>query len=141
TRWELVAGERRFRAVGLLGWSEVHAVVREVDDEAMLVLALVENLQREALSPLEEAEGYRTLADRFGMTQESIARSVGKDRSTVANFLRLLRLPPSIRRLLEEGRLSMGHARALLAVPDPVRAAQLARRAADEGWPVREVER
>src|SRR5690606_26984721 len=83
----------------------------------------------------------RSLSERFGMTQEDIARAVGKERSTVANLLRLLRLPPSIRRLLKEGRLSMGHGRALLAIEDPVRAAELARRAADEGWPVREVER
>jgi len=139
--FELVAGERRLRAVTSLGWEEVSAVVRDVDDEGLLVLALVENLQREALNPLEEAEGYRNLADRFGMTQEDIARAVGRERSTVANLLRLLKLPPSIRRMLRDGALSMGHARALLAVADPVRAADLARRAVDEGWPVREVER
>ncbi len=140
-RYELVAGERRLRSVQRLGWEEVPVVVREVDDEALLVLALVENLQREALSPVEEAEGYRTLGEKFGLTQEEIARSVGKDRSTVANFLRLLKLPPSVRRMLEEGQLSTGHARALLAVEEPVRAADLARRAVKEGWSVREVER
>jgi ParB family transcriptional regulator, chromosome partitioning protein len=140
-RFELVAGERRFRAVSSLGWQEAPAVIRDVDDEALLVLALVENLQREALNPLEEAEGYRALSDRFSMTQEQIARAVGRDRSTVANLLRLLRLPPSIRKLLKENRLSMGHARALLGVEDGVRAAELARRAAEEGWSVREVER
>lgn len=140
-RYELVAGERRFRAVRLLNWEEVAAVVREVEDEALLILALVENLQREALNPLEEAEGYRSLVDRFGMTQDEIARAVGRERSTVANIMRLLRLPPSIRKLLKEGKLSMGHARALLSIEDPVQAADLARRAADEGWPVREVER
>jgi ParB family chromosome partitioning protein len=140
-RFELVAGERRFRAVSSLGWTEVATVIRDVDDEALLVLALVENLQREALNPLDEAEGYRSLAERFSLTQEQIARAVGRDRSTVANLLRLLKLPPSIRKLLKESRLSMGHARALLAVDDPVRAADLARRAADEGWSVREVER
>jgi ParB family chromosome partitioning protein len=140
-RYELVAGERRFRAVRLLGWEEAAAVVREVEDEAMLILALVENLQREALNPLEEAEGYKSLVDRFGMTQEEISRAVGRERSTVSNIMRLLKLPPSIRKLLQGGRLSMGHARALLTVEDPVLAADLARRAADEGWPVREVER
>jgi len=140
-RYELVAGERRFRAVTSLGWQEAAAVVREVDDEALLVLALVENLQREALNPLEEAEGYRSLGDRFGMTQEQIAQAVGRERSTVANLLRLLKLPPSIRKLLKEGRLSMGHARALLAIEDPLKAGDLARRAADEGWSVREVEK
>jgi ParB family chromosome partitioning protein len=140
-RYELVAGERRLRAVTSLGWPEAAAIVRDVDDEALLVLALVENLQREALNPLEEAEGYRSLSERFGMTQEQIARSVGRERSTVANLLRLLKLPPSIRKLLKEGRLSMGHARALLSIEDPLKAGDLARRAADEGWSVREVEK
>lgn len=140
-RYELVAGERRLRSVQRLDWGDVPVVVRDVDDEALLVLALVENLQREALGPLEEAEGYRTLGERFGLTQEEIARSVGKDRSTVANFLRLLKLPPSVRRLLEEGQLATGHARALLSLDDPMRAADLARRAVKEGWSVREVER
>lgn len=140
-RFELVAGERRLRAIRSLEWEDVAAVIREVSDETLLVLALVENLQREALNPLEEAEGYRTLADSFGLTQEEIAHSVGKDRSTVANMLRLLGLPPSVRKLLEAGELSMGHGRALLAVEDPVKAGELARRAASEGWSVREVER
>jgi ParB family chromosome partitioning protein len=140
-RYELVAGERRFRAISRLGWEDVPVLVRDASDETLLVLALVENLQREALNPLEEAEGYRALADKFSMTQADIARAVGKERSTVANFLRLLNLPPSVRKLLEVGSLSMGHARALLAVGDPVRAGELARRAADEGWTVREVER
>jgi ParB family chromosome partitioning protein len=140
-RFELVAGERRFRALNKLEWTEVPVIVREADDETLLVLALVENLQREALNPLEEAEGYQALTDRFGMKQADIARSVGKDRSTVANLLRLLNLPPSIRKLVEEGELTQGHARALLALENPVQAAELARRAAKEGWSVREVER
>jgi ParB family chromosome partitioning protein len=140
-RYELVAGERRLRAVARLGWTDVPVLVREASDDTLLVLALVENLQREALNPLEEAEGYRTLGDRFSLTQAEIAQSVGKDRSTVANLLRLLALPPSIRRLLEGGDLSMGHARALLAVADPARAGELARLAVREGWSVREVER
>lgn len=140
-RFELVAGERRFRAVGRLGWTEVPALVREASDETLLVLALVENLQREALSAMEEAEGYQALTDQFDMTQAEIAQAVGKDRSTVANFLRLLKLPPSVRRLLEEGALTMGHGRALLAVDDPVRAGRLARTAVSEGWSVRETER
>lgn len=140
-RYELVAGERRFRAISRLGWSEVPAVVRDIDDRTVLVFALVENLQREALSPLEEAEGYRVLAENHSLTQVQIARAVGKDRSTVANALRLLSLPPSIRRLVEAGELSAGHARPLLTVKDPVRAADLARRAVDEAWSVREVER
>lgn len=140
-RYELVAGERRFRAISRLGWEDVPVLVRDASDETLLVLALVENLQREALGPLEEAEGYKALGERFSMTQAEIARAVGKDRSTVANFLRLLNLPPSVRRLLESGELSMGHARALLSVPDPVRAGELARSAAREGWSVREIER
>ena len=140
-RYELVAGERRLRSVQKLGWEEVPVVVREVADEELLVLALVENLQREELNPMEEAEGYRTLSERFGLTQEEIARSVGKERSTVANLLRLLKLPPSLRRLVEAGDLSMGHARALVAVEDPVRASDLARDAVKEGWSVRELER
>lgn len=140
-RYQLVAGERRLRAVRTLGWEKVPAVVRDVDDETLLVLALVENIQREALSPLEEAEGYQVLSDEFGLTQEQIASTVGKDRSTVANMLRLLRLPPSIRKLLDQGALAMGHARALLGADDPVKAGELARKAASRGWSVREVER
>jgi ParB family transcriptional regulator, chromosome partitioning protein len=139
-RFQLVAGERRFRALARLRWEEVPAVVREVDDRTLLVLALVENLQREALGPLEEAEGFQALSDDFGLTQEEIAQAVGKNRSTVANAIRLLRLPHSIRRLLEEGSLTMGHARALLAVDDPGRMVELGRRAAREGWSVRETE-
>ena len=140
-RYELVAGERRLRAVASLGWEDVPAVVRDVDDDTILVLSLVENLQREALNPLEEAEGYRALADQYGLTQDEIAQSVGKDRSTVANMLRLLRLPVSVRKLVEDGGLSVGHARALLAIEDPLRMAELARSAVREGWSVREIER
>jgi ParB family chromosome partitioning protein len=138
--WELVAGERRLRAVAKLGWTEVPAMVREVDDRTLLVLALVENLQREALGPLEEAAGFQTLSETFGLTQGEIAEAVGKDRSTVANSLRLLRLPPSIRKLLLNGSLTSGHARALLSVEDPVRAGELARMAVQEGWSVRKLE-
>jgi ParB family chromosome partitioning protein len=139
-RYQLVAGERRFRAVSSLGWEDVPVLVREASDETLLVLALVENLQREELNPLEEAEGYKALVDQFGMSQSDVARAMGKDRSTVANLLRLLNLPPSVRKLLESGELSMGHARALLAVEDSVRAGELARAAAKEGWSVRQVE-
>jgi len=140
-RYELIAGERRLRAVGILGWDEVPSIVRDASDRTLLVLALVENLQREALNPLEEAEGYSALSDRFDMKQGDIAAAVGKDRSTVANLLRLLKLPVSIRRLVENGSLSAGHARALLAVGDPVRASEIGRKAAKEGWSVREMER
>ena len=140
-RFELVAGERRFRAVSRLDWTEVAVLVRDASDETLLVLALVENLQREQLNPLEEAEAYEALAERFGMKQGDIAKAVGKDRSTVANLVRLLKLPPSIRKFVESGGLTQGHARALLTIDNPVRAAELARRAAKEGWSVREVER
>lgn len=138
--WELVAGERRLRAVSQLGWSEVPAWVREVDDQTLLVFALVENLQRESLGALEEAQGYRVLSESFGLTQGEIAQAVGKDRSTVANTLRLLQLPPSVRRLLASGVLSAGHVRPLLGLEDPVRAGDIGRRAAEEGWSVRQVE-
>jgi ParB family transcriptional regulator, chromosome partitioning protein len=138
--WELVAGERRLRAVASLGWSEVPVWVRDVDDQTLLVLALVENLQREALGPLEEAEGYKVLSESFGLTQSEIAGAVGKDRSTVANTLRLLQLPPSVRRLVASGELSPGHARPLLALDDPIRIGEVARMAAKEGWSVRRVE-
>ena len=139
--YELIAGERRLRAVGILGWDEVPSIVREASDKTLLVLALVENLQREALNPLEEAEGYASLGEQFDMKQADIAAAVGKNRSTVANLLRLLKLPVSVRRLVEDGSLSAGHARALLAVDDALRAAELGQQAAKEGWSVREVER
>ena len=138
--WELVAGERRWRAVTRLGWQQVPAIVRDVDDRTMLVLAMVENLQRTGLSPLDEAEGYRRLSEEFGLTQQQIAEIMGRDRSTIANSLRLLQLPASVRRLLSEGQLTAGHARALLGVQSDHRMAELARRAAEEGWSVREIE-
>src|SRR5687767_3838731 len=138
--WELVAGERRWRAVRRLGWAEVPVVVREIDDRAMLVLAIVENVQREALSPLEEAAAYRRLMDDFGFTQVEVARSVGRERSTVANLLRLLQLPASVQRMVGDGDLNMGHARALLGLEDEREIADLARQAARAGMSVREVE-
>jgi ParB family chromosome partitioning protein len=139
-KWELVAGERRWRASMRLGWKEIPAVVREVDDRTLLVLALVENLQRAQLSALEEAEGYHRLAEEFSLTQQQVADVVGKDRSTVANALRLLHLPASVRQLMREGKLSAGHARALLGLENDRRIADVARQAADEQWSVREVE-
>ena len=140
-RFELVAGERRYRAIAKLGWPDVPVLVREASDETMLVLALVENLQREQLNAIEEAEGYAALSRQFGLTQGDIAKAVGKSRSAVANFLRLLDLPPSVRRLVEEGELTQGHVRPLLTLEDPAAAGELARRAAKEGWSVREMER
>ncbi|MGH7464352.1 MAG: ParB/RepB/Spo0J family partition protein [Longimicrobiales bacterium] len=138
--WELVAGERRWRASMRLGWNEIAAVVRDVDDRTLLVLALVENLQRAQLSALEEAEGYQRLAEEFSLTQQQVAEVVGKDRSTVANALRLLHLPASVRQLMREGKLSAGHARALLGLDNDRRIVDVARQAADEQWSVRDVE-
>jgi len=139
-RYELVAGERRWRAVTRLGWKEVPAVVREMDDRTLLVIALVENLQRQQLSALEEAEGFRRLGDEFGLSQQQIAEVVGRDRSTVANALRLLNLPVSVRQYLADGRLSAGHARALLGLVNDHRMADLAKQAVEHNWSVRELE-
>jgi len=139
-RWELVAGERRWRAATRLGWTEIPAVVRDVDDRTMLVLALVENIQRAQLNALEEAEAYQRLGEEFSLTQQQIADVVGKDRSTVANAIRLLQLPASVRVLVAEGRLSAGHARALLGVDSDRAIADLARQAVEHGWSVRDVE-
>jgi ParB family chromosome partitioning protein len=138
--WELVAGERRWRAVRRLGWAEVPVVVRELDDRAMLVLAIVENVQRADLSPLEEAAAYRRLMDDFHFTQAEVAESVGRERSTVANLLRLLSLPASVQGLLSRGELTMGHARALLGLEDEREISELARTAAATGMTVRAVE-
>ena len=139
--YELVAGERRLRACKQLGWQKIPAQVRAVDDRTLLVLALVENIQREELGPMEEAEGYQALRDRFGYTQQEIADAVGKSRSAVANMLRLRSLPPSVRRLVEDGSLSMGHGRAILGLDNPIQAAGIAREAVAAGWSVRETER
>lgn len=139
-RWELVAGERRWRAVTRLGWKDVPALVRDVDDRTLLVLALVENLQRSGLGAMEEAQGYQQLVDEFGLTQAEVASSVGRDRSTVANTLRLLQLPASVRKLVEQGSLTAGHARALLGAPSNRRMSELAKQAVEKDWSVRETE-
>jgi len=137
--YELVAGERRFRAAQMAGLAEVPAIVRELDDQAALELALVENLQREDLSPREEAEGYARLAE-MGLSHEEIARRVGKSRSAVTNALRLLQLPEEVLRALDEGRISAGHARALLMLPEEKRLWGL-REILQRGLSVREAER
>ncbi len=139
-RWELVAGERRLRAATRLGWREIPAVVRDFDDRAMLTLALVENLQRSDLNALEEAEGYQRLIDEFGLTQQQVAEAVGKDRTTITNLLRVLTLPPSIRSMVEQGLLSTGHARALLAVRDPRLQQELATEVVAKQLSVRQTE-
>jgi ParB family chromosome partitioning protein len=139
-KWELVAGERRWRAGMQLGWKDIPAVIRDVDDRTLLVLALVENLQRAQLSALEEAEGYQRLAEEFSLTQQAVADVVGRDRSTVTNALRLLQLPISVHQLMRAGKLSAGHARALLGLESERRIADVARQAAEEQWSVRDVE-
>lgn len=139
-QYELIAGERRLRAVQQLGWQQVPAVVRDVDDQTLLTLALVENLQRHDLSAIDEAQGYQRLIEEFHLAQGEVARIVGKNRSTIANLLRLLKLPPDVRELVHAGRLSEGHARPLLALEAPEAISALAHQAADEGWSVREVE-
>jgi len=138
--FEIIAGERRWRAAERLGWSKIPAVVRDADDQTLLTLALIENLQRDDLSPIDEAKGYRRLGDEFRLPQSEIARTVGRNRSTVANLMRLLQLPEEIQAMVHQGDLSEGHARALLAVGDQQRMLQLAREAAAQGWSVREME-
>jgi ParB family chromosome partitioning protein len=138
--FELIAGERRLRACQALGWEKIPAVQREVDDRTVLTLALVENLQRDDLSPVDEARGYERLIAEFSLTQQEVADAVGRDRSTVANALRLLKLPAAVLALVHEGRLSVGHARALLALEDARVATALAREAVDLGLSVRDVE-
>ncbi|MCI0543933.1 MAG: ParB/RepB/Spo0J family partition protein [Actinobacteria bacterium] len=136
----LVAGERRWRAARKAGLGTIPAVVRGSTGETTLVSALVENLQREDLTPLEEAHAYRQLLEDYGMTQEKVADRVGRSRSAVANTLRLLQLPGPIQAMVDGGTLSAGHARALLGVEDSRYAIHLAERAAAEGWSVRQVE-
>ncbi len=137
----IIAGERRFRAATCAGLLDVPVVIREATDAEAFELALVENIQRQDLDPLEEAEAYRHLVSTYRMTQEQIARRVGKDRATVANSLRLLKLPAAVQNIMREGHLTAGHARALMTLPDDVDPAAFGRRAADEGWSVRETER
>jgi ParB family chromosome partitioning protein len=139
--FELVAGERRFRALRDLGWDMAPAVLRELSDEAMLVLALVENLQREDLNAIEEASAFQQLIDGFGFTQKEVADRVGRDRSTVSNTLRLLALPRTVRDLVESGRLTAGHARAVLSLPDEADQLRLAREIVGGELSVRAAER
>jgi ParB family chromosome partitioning protein len=139
--FELVAGERRVRAARRLGWSTIPAIVRPIGDDQLLTLALVENLQREDLNPIEEAEGYRRLSSEFGLTQQQVAGAVGKERSTVANVLRLLNLPVEVQQLVATGELSAGHARALLSLPNTASIVDVARRIVREQLTVRDVER
>jgi ParB family chromosome partitioning protein len=139
--YELIAGERRFRAATRLGWTEIPALVRRVDDRTLLTLAMIENLQRSDLDPIEEADGYQRLVDDFALTTQEVAEVVGKDRSTVANALRLRALPASVKRMLQARELAPGHARALLALGNERVIVDMAREAAANSWSVREVER
>jgi ParB family chromosome partitioning protein len=138
--FELIAGERRVRAATNLGWTEISAMVRDFDDRTMLVLALVENLQRTNLNPLEEARGYKRLIDEFNLTHQQVADAVGKDRTTITNLLRILALPDVVQRMVEDGRLSTGHARALLGLADAEVVLEVAAAAAERGLSVRDVE-
>jgi len=140
-RFQLIAGERRWRAAQLAGLHKIPAVVKEVPDSNVLELSLIENLQRENLNPIEEAGAYRSLMEMHGYTQEQLGQRVGKDRSSVANSLRLLKLPPSVQALLEGEKLSMGHARALLGLSSAVEQEALATRIVMKGMSVRETER
>jgi ParB family chromosome partitioning protein len=140
-RYEIIAGERRHRAALALGLATVPVVVRDVPDDRLLELALVENIQRAELTPLEEAHAYERLQHELGLTQDEIAKRVGKERPTVTNTLRLLRLPKEVRELLAEGKLDSGHGRALLALERADAQVALGREAARKGLSVREVER
>jgi ParB family chromosome partitioning protein len=139
-RYELVAGERRWRAAKRAGLQLMPVIVREVTDALSLQQALVENLHRDDLNPLEEAAAYQQLVEDFGLTQEEVAQRVGKSRSAVANLLRLFQLPPQVQKLVAEGRLSAGHAKVLLSTPDRVFQEALALRIAAEGLTVRDTE-
>ncbi len=139
-RYQLIAGERRWRAAKRAGLPTIPAVIRRAEDSQSLEQALVENLHREDLGPLEEAAAFQQLIEDFGLTHDDLARRVGKSRSAVSNTLRLFQLPPSIQKLVADGRLSSGHARALLGSPDRAYQEELARRAVDEDLSVRQVE-
>lgn len=139
-RYEVIAGERRLRAAKMAGLTEVPCVLREADDRTALALALVENIQREDLNVVEQAQGLKRLLVEFGLTHEQLARAVGRSRASVSNLLRLLDLPEEVLRLLAEGGLDMGHARCLITLPRE-RAIALAREASTKGWSVRELER
>lgn len=138
--YELIAGERRWRAAMMAGLAEIPAIVREASDRQVAILALLENLQREDLHFFEEAEGYARLLSEFELTQEELARQVGRSQGSVANKLRLLRLPEAVREIISREMLTERHARALLAVPDEEIQSQLARECAKQGWTVRELE-
>ena len=139
--FELVAGERRWRAAQIAGLRNVPAIVRDIPDEKLLELALIENIQRADLNPVEEANAYKKLIESLGLTQDEVAQRVGRDRSFVTNYLRILKLPSEIRQLLEREKLSFGHARALLTIDNALLQRRLAQKIVKNNWSVREVER
>jgi ParB family chromosome partitioning protein len=140
-QYQIVAGERRWRAAQRASLQQIPAVVRDVPDDKMLELALIENIQRQELNAIEEAYAYKRLIDNLGLTQETVAQRVGRDRTFVTNYLRLLRLPEDIQRLVEESKISMGHARALLSIDDSNKQRELAQSIVEKGLSVRETER
>jgi len=140
-RYEIIAGERRWRAAQLAGLDVVPAVIRDIPDEAAVAVALIENIQREDLNPLEEARSLKRLIEEFDMTHAQAAEAVGRSRVTVSNLLRLLELPEAVRAMLERRELDMGHARALLGVPSPAVQLELANKIRKEGWSVRDTEK
>ncbi|QQO42549.1 ParB/RepB/Spo0J family partition protein [Limosilactobacillus fermentum] len=139
-RYELIAGERRLRATRMTERKTIPAIVRVLDDQTMMEVAVLENLQREDLSPLEEAQAYQTLIERLNLTQAQVAARLGKSRPYIANYLRLLGLPEEVKQMLASGELSMGQARTLLGVKDERRLVELAKRVANEGLTVRQIE-
>ena len=140
SQYELIAGERRWRASQLAGLAEIPVVIKSIGDEAALAMGLIENIQRENLNPIEEAQGLKRLVDEFGLTHETVAKAVGRSRSAVSNSLRLLALPEPVQEMLFLRQLEMGHARALLSLP-VMEQLSLAQKAVKNGWSVREVER
>ena len=138
-RYEIIAGERRWRAAQQAGLSEIPVVLRDIPDQAAIAIALIENIQREDLNPLEEAQALKRLIDEFDLTHQDAADAVGRSRAAVSNLLRLLELAPEARKLLEAKRIDMGHARALLTLPTLLQV-RLAHQAAEQGWSVRELE-
>ena len=140
-RYQIIAGERRWRAAQQLGLSRVPVSIRSIPDDRLLEISLIENIQRENLNPIEEAKAYLRLSQEFGLTQEEVAHRTGKDRSTVTNFLRLLKLPSEVQQMVLEGLLSMGHARAILALEGAKEQRTLAEQAIEKAWSVRQVEK
>jgi ParB family chromosome partitioning protein len=140
TQYEIVAGERRWRAAQLAGLATIPAVVRDIPDEAAVAVALIENIQREDLNPIEEARSLHRLVEEFGLTHADAAQAVGRSRATVSNLLRLLELPRPVREMLEQRQIDMGHARALLGLPSPEMQAEVAQRVLKQHWSVRETE-